>query len=57
MQAEIFRCAHQEHYERMYKGIFRSILKIQREVNILIIIDIGRSQSSVCWAYSIYFGD
>ena len=31
MQAETFRCAHQEHYERMYRGIFHSILKIGRE--------------------------
>ena len=31
MQAEIFRSAAQEHYERMYKGIFHSIIKIGRE--------------------------
>jgi solute carrier family 25 folate transporter 32 len=31
MQAEIFRSAAEEHYERMYRGIFHSILKIGRE--------------------------
>ncbi len=32
MQAEIFRCMNQDHYERMYKGIFHSLIKIGHEV-------------------------
>lgn len=31
MQAEIFRSASQEHYERVYKGIFHSLFKIGTE--------------------------
>lgn len=33
MQGEIFRSACNEHYKRMYKGIFHSLLKIGREVS------------------------
>jgi hypothetical protein len=32
MQAEIFRSACEHHYQRMYQGIFHSIVKIAREV-------------------------
>ena len=31
MQAEIFRNGKQEHYERMYKGIANSLLKVYKE--------------------------
>jgi hypothetical protein len=33
MQAEIFRSAHQEHYERTYKGMLHSFNKIANEVS------------------------
>lgn len=38
MQAEIFRSACQDHYQRMYKGIFHSIYKIAHEVRQTFII-------------------
>lgn len=38
MQGEIFRSASNEHYKRMYKGIFHSLLKIGQEVRKLLVI-------------------
>jgi hypothetical protein len=37
MQAEIFRSASQKHYERMYQGIFPSLVKIGTEVLLLLV--------------------